>query len=89
MQGYRGNQVLEFTLSVTSEYETMNLQEAFQTEIEFWDTMLQCQTEETPEDILERIKMAKLLAEQKLSLYTADRDYWQSSKPHGEQMTIQ
>lgn len=67
----------------------MSLQEAFQTEIEFWDTMLQCQTEETPGDILERIKMAKLLAQQKLLLYMADRDYRQSSKPGGEQMTLQ
>jgi hypothetical protein len=50
----------------------MNLQDAFHTEIDFWDEMLNSQTEETPADILERIKMAKLLAQQKLSLYSAE-----------------
>jgi len=50
----------------------MNLQDAFHTEIDFWDDMLKSQTEETPAEILERIKMAKLLAQQKLSLFSAD-----------------
>ena len=50
----------------------MNLQDAFHTEIDFWDEMLNSQPEETPAEILERIKMAKLLAQQKLSLFTAE-----------------
>jgi len=50
----------------------MNLQEAFNTEIQFWDEMLRSQTKETSGEVMERIRMAKLLAEQKLSLYTAE-----------------
>lgn len=50
----------------------MNLQDAFLTEIEFWDEMLNSQSEDTSTDVLERIKMAKLLAQQKLSLYSAE-----------------
>ena len=50
----------------------MDLQDAFYTEIQFWDDMLSSQTEKTSPEVLERIRMAKLLAEQKLSLYSAD-----------------
>jgi hypothetical protein len=50
----------------------MDLQDAFHTEIQFWDDMLSTQTEAASPEIIERMKMAKLLAEQKLSLYSAD-----------------
>jgi len=50
----------------------MELQEAFYTEIQFWDEMLNSQTEHASPEVIERMKMAKLLAEQKLSLYSAD-----------------
>jgi hypothetical protein len=50
----------------------MDLQDAFYTEIQFWDEMLNTQTEQCSPEILERMKMAKLLAEQKLSLYSAE-----------------
>ena len=50
----------------------MNLQEAFNTEIQFWDEMLNTQTAQCSPEALERMKMAKLLAEQKLSLYSAE-----------------
>ena len=49
----------------------MDLQDAFYTEIQFWDEMLNTQTGQASPEILERMKMAKLLAEQKLSLYSA------------------
>lgn len=48
----------------------MDMVEAFLTEIEFWNDMLRNQTEETPPEILQRMQMAKLLAEQKLHLYS-------------------
>lgn len=50
----------------------MDLQDAFHTEIQFWDDMLSAQTEQASPEIIERMKMAKLLAEQKLSLYSAE-----------------
>jgi hypothetical protein len=50
----------------------MDLIEAFHTEIEFWNDMLCNQTEETPPEILQRMQMAKQLAEQKLSLYSTE-----------------
>ena len=50
----------------------MELQDAFNTEIQFWDEMLNTQTGQASPEILERMKMAKLLAEQKLSLYSAE-----------------
>ncbi len=48
----------------------MDMVEAFLMEIEFWNDMLCNQTEETPPEILQRMQMAKLLAEQKLHLYS-------------------
>jgi len=50
----------------------MDLVEAFQTEIKFWNDMLCNQTEETSPEILQRMQMAKRLAEQKLHLYSAE-----------------
>ena len=50
----------------------MELQDAFHAEIQFWDEMLNSQTQQATPEILERMKMAKLLAEQKLSLYSAE-----------------
>jgi len=50
----------------------MDLQDAFHTEIQFWDDMLTSQTDKASPEILERMKMAKSLAEQKLSLYSAE-----------------
>jgi hypothetical protein len=50
----------------------MDIVEAFQTEIEFWNDMLCNQTEETPPEILQRMQMAKQLAEQKLHLYSTE-----------------
>ena len=45
---------------------------AFQTEIEFWEDMLNTQTDVTTPEVVQRMQMAKRLAEQKLSLYSAD-----------------
>jgi len=52
----------------------MDLQDAFHTEIQFWDDMLnsQLEIEAASPETLERIRMAKLLAEKKLSLYSAE-----------------
>jgi len=50
----------------------MELTEAFQTEIEFWNDMLCSQPEETAPEILQRMQMAKRLAEQKLFLYSTE-----------------
>ena len=50
----------------------MDMVEAFLTEIEFWNDMLCNQSEETPPEILQRMQMAKRLAEQKLHLYSAE-----------------
>ena len=50
----------------------MNLAEALHTEIQFWEGMLNSQADETDPEIVHRIKMAKLLAEQKLSLYSIE-----------------
>ena len=50
----------------------MDLQDAFHTEIQFWDEMLTSQTEQATPELLERMKMAKLLAERKLSLYSIE-----------------
>jgi hypothetical protein len=49
----------------------MDLLDAFHAEIHFWQEMLNAQTEQTDPDVLERMQMAKLLAEQKLTLYTS------------------
>ncbi len=50
----------------------MDMVEAFLTEIEFWNDMLCNQTEETPPEILQRMQMAKRLAEQKLHLFSTE-----------------
>ena len=50
----------------------MNLHDAFHTEIQFWNEMLKDQGRQTSPEVIERIQMAKTLAEQKLSLYTAE-----------------
>jgi hypothetical protein len=50
----------------------MDLKDAFLTEIEFWNDMLCNQPEETTPEILQRMQMAKQLAEQKLHLYSAE-----------------
>ena len=50
----------------------MDLTDAFLTEIEFWSDMLCNQSEETSPEILQRMQMAKQLAEQKLHLYSAE-----------------
>jgi len=50
----------------------MDLQDAFNTEIQFWDEMLNTQTAQCSPETFERMKMAKMLAEQKLLLYSAE-----------------
>lgn len=50
----------------------MELVEAFQTEITFWEDMLSSQTDQTDPDVLQRMQMAKRLAERKLELFTAE-----------------
>jgi hypothetical protein len=45
---------------------------AFQTEIQFWEDMLTTQTDQATPEVLQRMEMAKRLAEQKLSLYSAE-----------------
>jgi hypothetical protein len=50
----------------------MDLAEAFRTEIRFWEDMLRNQTDQTAPEVLQRMQMAKSLAESKLSLYSAE-----------------
>lgn len=50
----------------------MDLVDAFNAEINFWQEMLNAQTDKTDPEVLQRMQMAKLLAEQKLSLYSSD-----------------
>ncbi len=50
----------------------MELEEAFRAEIRFWDDMLRIQSDQTEPDILQRMQMAKRLAERKLELFTAE-----------------
>jgi hypothetical protein len=50
----------------------MDLAEAFRTEIRFWEDMLLNQTGETAPEVLQRMQMAKSLAESKLSLYSVE-----------------
>ena len=50
----------------------MNLAEAFRTEILFWEDMLRNQTDNTTPEVLQRMQMAKRLAESKLSLYSVE-----------------
>lgn len=46
----------------------MQLENQLRTEIEFWQDVIDSQDEETQDDILMRMTMAKSLAESKLSL---------------------
>jgi len=46
----------------------MKFEEAFETEIAFWQTLIDSQSEDTPREVTDRMKLAKALAEQKLSL---------------------
>lgn len=50
----------------------MDMIEAFLAEIEFWNEMLCNQTEGTSPEMLQRMQMAKRLAEQKLHLYAKE-----------------
>ena len=50
----------------------MNIADSLHTEINFWEEMLGQQTEDTAPEILDRMQMAKLLAEKKLSLYSIE-----------------
>jgi hypothetical protein len=52
--------------------DDMDLIDAFQTEIQFWEDMLDNQTGDAAPEVLQRMQMAKRLAEQKLSLYSAE-----------------
>ena len=50
----------------------MNLADSLNAEIEFWADMLKQQDEDTAPEIRDRIYMAKLLAEKKLTLYSTE-----------------
>ena len=50
----------------------MNLAEALNSEIQFWQDMINQQTEQTAPEIRERLEMAKLLAESKLAVLFGD-----------------
>ena len=70
--GFYYSIVNKIRLNIHIGTQDMDLQDAFHTEIQFWDDMLSAQTEQAPPEMIERMKMAKLLAEQKLSLYSVD-----------------
>jgi hypothetical protein len=50
----------------------MNLENALKAEIQFWEDMSGRQAGNVAPNTLERIQMAKLLAEQKLRLYSTE-----------------
>jgi hypothetical protein len=50
----------------------MNLEVALKTEIEFWEGMIDLKSGDPDPEILERMNMAKQLAERKLSLYSSE-----------------
>jgi hypothetical protein len=50
----------------------MDLTDAFHAEIQFWEDMLNTQTDDAAPEVLQRMAMAKRLAEQKLSLYSSE-----------------
>ena len=50
----------------------MDLADAFHAEIQFWEDMLNTQTDDAAPEVLQRMTMAKRLAEHKLSLYSAE-----------------
>lgn len=54
------------------ENQNMEWAEAFRSEIQFWDEMLSLQTAQTDPDVLQRMQMAKRLAERKLELFFAE-----------------
>ena len=50
----------------------MNIADSLHAEIQFWEEMLCQQNKDTAPEILDRMQMAKLLAEKKLSLYSIE-----------------
>lgn len=46
----------------------MKLDEALEDEIAFWRDLIEHQSEDTPDEVIERMTQARMLAEQKLSL---------------------
>lgn len=58
----------------------MQLEQALEDEIAFWQSLVDRQTEDTPAQVIERMIQARMLAEQKLSLLKGDP---QEVPPHG------
>lgn len=51
----------------------MKLNEALEDEIDFWQNLIDCQSYDTPSEVIERMTHARMLAELKLSLLNGDR----------------
>lgn len=45
----------------------MELKEALEGEIAFWQSLIDCQSRDTPTEVIERMMQARMLAEKKLS----------------------
>jgi len=58
----------------------MQLEQALENEIAFWQSLIDRQTEDTPAQVIERMNQARMLAEQKLSLLNG---YPQEAPPRG------
>jgi len=50
----------------------MNVEDALEDEIAFWQSLIENQAEDTPPDIIERMAQARALAEHKLHLARSD-----------------
>jgi hypothetical protein len=50
----------------------VTIKDSLHNEVEFWADMLELQDEKLTAEARDRMQMAKLLAERKLSLYTID-----------------
>ena len=50
----------------------MQLDQALEDEIAFWQSLIEHQCEDTPPQVIERMTQARMLAEQKLSLLNGD-----------------
>ena len=50
----------------------MKVEDALEDEIAFWQSLIERQAEDTPREVIERMVQARMLAEQKLSLFAEE-----------------
>ena len=53
----------------------MDMVQALESEIEFWEEVLHCQDDDAPPETIERIELARLLAERKLGMLVERRGH--------------